>query len=175
LTKKYDRPATPHRRADAYTKVTAEDKAIMADTLGGLNPAAVQRQIQALTAELLTLTTSKAAAGKKPAVPRRPDLDVDGGRGEHNPRDFAKYVWHALIPLFDSTDPLHRQLVELGRRATEIAATVRTSPPIVSSAASPRPHNFCRQRRAGRLGRHGRRATRRWPASLSSRGPDVGP
>jgi hypothetical protein len=68
VTKKYDRPTTPHRRADAHHAVTAEDKAIMADTLGGLNPAAVQRQIQALTAELLTLTTSKSAAAKKPAV-----------------------------------------------------------------------------------------------------------
>jgi hypothetical protein len=39
----------------------------MKDTFTGLNPAAIQRQIQALTAELLTLTTSKAAASTKPA------------------------------------------------------------------------------------------------------------
>jgi hypothetical protein len=62
------RPTTPHRRAEGHTAVTAEDKKIMDDTLAELNPAAIQRQIQALTAELLTLTTSKAAARTKPAV-----------------------------------------------------------------------------------------------------------
>ena len=40
----------------------------MEDVFAELNPAAIQRRIQALTAELLTLTTSTAAAGK-PAVP----------------------------------------------------------------------------------------------------------
>lgn len=40
----------------------------MNETLTELNPAAVQRQIQALTQELLTLTTSKASTRKKPAV-----------------------------------------------------------------------------------------------------------
>ena len=69
ITKKYDIPTTPHRRAERHKTVTAEDKAIMKDTLLGLNPAAIGRQIQALTAELLTLTTSKAAARNKPAVP----------------------------------------------------------------------------------------------------------
>lgn len=68
VTKRYDPPATPHRRAERHDAVSAEDKAIMKDVLAGLNPAAIQRQIQALTAELLTLTTSKAAATRKPAV-----------------------------------------------------------------------------------------------------------
>ncbi len=40
----------------------------MTDTLAGLNPAAVQRQIQAITGELLTLTTSKATARTKPGA-----------------------------------------------------------------------------------------------------------
>lgn len=72
VTKKYDRPATPHRRAGRHDSVCAGDKAIMDDTYAGLNPAAIQRHIQALTAELLTLTTSKAAARGKPAVPACP-------------------------------------------------------------------------------------------------------
>ncbi|MGH3743897.1 MAG: integrase catalytic domain-containing protein [Mycobacteriales bacterium] len=59
VTKKYDVPTTPHRRADRHATVTAEDKKIMADVLAGVNPAAIQRQIQALTAELLTLTTKQ--------------------------------------------------------------------------------------------------------------------
>ena len=69
VTKKYDRPATPHRRAERHQSVTEQDKTIMKDTLAEVNPAAVQRQIQALTVELLTLTTSKAAARSKPQIP----------------------------------------------------------------------------------------------------------
>ena len=68
VTKRYDVPTTPHRRADRHPVVTAEDKAIMTDTYDELNPAAIQRQVQALTAELLTLTTSKTAARTKPRV-----------------------------------------------------------------------------------------------------------
>jgi hypothetical protein len=40
----------------------------MADVLVESNPAAIQRQIQALTAELLTLTKSKPAAASKPQI-----------------------------------------------------------------------------------------------------------
>jgi hypothetical protein len=68
VSKKYDRATTPHRRAEAHSKVSDEDKAILADTYAGINPAAVQRQIQALTSELLTLTTSKAAPKTKAPV-----------------------------------------------------------------------------------------------------------
>jgi len=68
VTKKYDLPTTPQQRADRYSVVTDQDKTMMIDTFAELNPAAIQRQIQALTAELLTLTTSKAAAATKPQV-----------------------------------------------------------------------------------------------------------
>ena len=68
VTKKYDVPTTPHRRAERHKEVSTQDKTIMKDTLTGLNPAAIQRQIQALTAELLTLTTSKASARRKPKI-----------------------------------------------------------------------------------------------------------
>ncbi len=68
ITKKYDTATTPHRRAERHPAVTMHDKTIMTDVLLGLNPAAVQRQIQALTAELLTLTTSKAGATHRPRV-----------------------------------------------------------------------------------------------------------
>ena len=40
----------------------------MEETLPGLNPAAIQRQIQALTAQLLTLTTSKGGATHRPPI-----------------------------------------------------------------------------------------------------------
>jgi transposase InsO family protein len=65
VSKKYDRATTPHRRAEAHSKVSAEDKAILTDTYTSINPAAVQRRIQALTSELLTLTTSKAGPSRK--------------------------------------------------------------------------------------------------------------
>ena len=68
VTKKYDRATTPHQRAQRHAAVSKEDKTIMDDVLDGLNPAAIQRQIQALTAELLTLTTTKSAAARKPPV-----------------------------------------------------------------------------------------------------------
>ncbi len=68
ITKKYDLPTTPHRRADQHDKVCEQDKTILNDTLERLNPAAIQRQIQALTSELLTLTTNKASARKKPPI-----------------------------------------------------------------------------------------------------------
>jgi len=48
--------------------VTNEDKTILADTYRDLNPAAIQRQIQALTNELLTVTTTKAGARQRPAA-----------------------------------------------------------------------------------------------------------
>ena len=68
VSKKYDQATTPHRRAEAHSKVSDEDKAILADAYTSINPAAVQRRIQALTRELLTLTTSKAAPKTKTPV-----------------------------------------------------------------------------------------------------------
>ena len=52
VTKKYDAATTPHRRSERHTTVSTQDSEIMKDTFAGLNPAAIQRQIQALTAEL---------------------------------------------------------------------------------------------------------------------------
>lgn len=48
-------------------------------------------------------------------------------RGEHNPRDFDKYVWRLPIPIYDAADPQHGELVELAARAEEIAAAVDVS------------------------------------------------
>jgi transposase InsO family protein len=68
VSKKYDTATTPHRRAERHETVSAQDKAILADAYTSINPAAVQRQIQALTSELLTITTSKAAPKTKAPV-----------------------------------------------------------------------------------------------------------
>jgi hypothetical protein len=62
ISKKYDRAATPHRRTASHEKVSGRDKSILADTYAGINPAAVQRHIKALTIELLALATGKPGA-----------------------------------------------------------------------------------------------------------------
>lgn len=68
VTRKFDRATTPHRRAMTHTVVSAQDKNILTDTYDQVNPAALQRQIQALSAELLALATSKTAATSQPVV-----------------------------------------------------------------------------------------------------------
>lgn len=71
VTKKYDQAQTPYQRAMRHPKTSKKAKAAMTRAYATMNPAAVQREIQALTAELLTLTTAKAAAHVKPALPKR--------------------------------------------------------------------------------------------------------
>jgi hypothetical protein len=68
ITKKYDLPTTPAKRAGRHQDVTDQDKKTMAAVYPTLNPAAIQRRIQALTAQLLTLTTAKARATPKPSA-----------------------------------------------------------------------------------------------------------
>lgn len=70
VIKTYDRAQTPHRRADRPDTVTPQDKNILADTYAELNPAAIQRDIQALTEQLLTVTTSKARPRNRPPATR---------------------------------------------------------------------------------------------------------
>lgn len=72
VTKKYDIAMTPNQRAQRHAKVTKTAKTALTKTYKDLNPAAIQRQIQALTSELLTLTTSKSAAAKKPTLDNTP-------------------------------------------------------------------------------------------------------
>ncbi len=69
MIKKYDLPATPFQRvlADGGT-VAKTVKANLKTENKPLNPAAIQRQIQALAAELLTLTTAKQGATRKPII-----------------------------------------------------------------------------------------------------------
>jgi SAM-dependent methyltransferase len=46
-------------------------------------------------------------------------------RGEHNPRDFDKYVWRMPIPLYDPTASLHQDLAAMAMRAAAVAAQVK--------------------------------------------------
>lgn len=68
MTKKYDTPRTPFQRVLADTDTVRKPvKARLVRENELLNPAAIQRQVQALTAQLLTLTTSKKGPAAKPA------------------------------------------------------------------------------------------------------------
>lgn len=71
VTKKYDTATTPFHRAIDHPAITADRKAAMARTYALINPAATQRRIQALTAQLLTMTTSKANPATRARIPKR--------------------------------------------------------------------------------------------------------
>jgi Integrase core domain len=73
VIKKYDTATTPAQRAQAHEKVTPRDKSSLDDRYQRLNPAAAQRHVQALTGELLTLTTAKKAPTTTPAMRALPD------------------------------------------------------------------------------------------------------
>jgi hypothetical protein len=45
-------------------------------------------------------------------------------RGEHNPRDFDKYVFQVPIPLYDPSDAAHAELVVLAEHAEQLATAV---------------------------------------------------
>ena len=68
ITKKYDAATTPYGRTIAHTDVKALPKRRLRAQHASFNPAAVQRQIQALADELLTLATAKGQPTSKPAV-----------------------------------------------------------------------------------------------------------
>ena len=45
-------------------------------------------------------------------------------RGQHNPRDLCRYAFKLSIPLFDPTDEMHQELVELAERSETVASNV---------------------------------------------------
>ena len=71
VSKKHDTAATPFHRAIDHPTMTVERIVALTRTYSLINPAATQRQIQALTAQLLTMTTSKAGPTTKAQVPKR--------------------------------------------------------------------------------------------------------
>jgi hypothetical protein len=65
IVKKHDTAATPHRRAQAHPNLPTTAKADLTRAYLDINPAALQRHIQALVNELLTLTITKAGPNRK--------------------------------------------------------------------------------------------------------------
>ena len=68
VTKRYDRARTPYARAMAHPAVTPLRRRRLTAHHGSFNPAATQRQIQALCGDLLTVATAKNQPATKPAV-----------------------------------------------------------------------------------------------------------
>lgn len=74
ISKKHDEATTPFHRAIDHPTTTVERIVALTRTYSLINPAATQRQIQALTAQLLTITTTKTGPGAEPQVNKRARL-----------------------------------------------------------------------------------------------------
>jgi transposase InsO family protein len=71
VSRKHDKATTPFHRATDHPSMTMDRIVALKRTYSLINPAATQRQIQALTTQLFTLTTSKAPAGVPAPVTKR--------------------------------------------------------------------------------------------------------
>ena len=71
VARKHDQAATPFRRAINHPSTTVDRIVALKRTYSMINPAAVQRQVDALTVQLVTLTTSKADPGVPAPVTKR--------------------------------------------------------------------------------------------------------
>ena len=71
VTKKYDTATTPFHRAINHPDTTVDRIAALARTHALINPAATQRQIQALTGQLHKMTTTKSQPATRARLPKR--------------------------------------------------------------------------------------------------------
>jgi hypothetical protein len=78
VSKKYDTAATPYARALAHPDVKALPKRRLTKQHAWFNPAAVQRNVQALCDELLTLATAKGQPTRKPHLEGPLYADLSG-------------------------------------------------------------------------------------------------
>jgi len=71
VSRKHDKARTPFHRAIDHPSMTVQRIVALKRTHSLINPAATQRQIQALTTQLFTLATSKAPTGTPAPVTKR--------------------------------------------------------------------------------------------------------
>lgn len=71
VSRKHDKARTPFHRAIDHPGMTVDRMVALKRTYSLINPAATQRQIQALTTQLFTLATSKTQAGVPAPVTKR--------------------------------------------------------------------------------------------------------
>jgi Integrase core domain len=74
VSKKHDEATTPFHRTIDHPTTAVERIVALTRTYSLINPAATQRQIQALTAQLFTITTTKAGPTAEPQVNKRARL-----------------------------------------------------------------------------------------------------
>jgi Integrase core domain len=74
VLRKHDKAATPYHRAIDHPTTSVERIMALTRAYSLINPAATQRQVQALTAQLLTITTTKAGHTAKAQVNKRARL-----------------------------------------------------------------------------------------------------
>jgi hypothetical protein len=74
VSKKHDTATTPFHRAIGHPTMTVQRIMALTRAYSLINPAATQRQVQALTAQLCTLATSKAAPGATAPINKRARL-----------------------------------------------------------------------------------------------------
>ena len=74
VSKKHDEAATPFHRAIDHPTMAVQRIVALTRTYSLINPAATQRQVQALTAQLFTLATSKAGPGADIPINKRARL-----------------------------------------------------------------------------------------------------
>jgi Integrase core domain len=74
VSRKHDKAATPFHRAIDHPSTTVQRIVALTRTYSLINPAATQRQVQALTTQLSTLATSKAAPGVAAPINKRARL-----------------------------------------------------------------------------------------------------
>jgi hypothetical protein len=74
VSKKHDKAATPFHRTIDHPTMGVERIVALTRTYSLINPAATQRQVHALTAELLTITTTKASPTDQPQINKRARL-----------------------------------------------------------------------------------------------------
>ena len=70
VTKRYDRATTPFARTMARKEITKADRARLHETMAGVRPGELYRQIQDLTKQLERMALNKAPAPVKPQVNR---------------------------------------------------------------------------------------------------------
>lgn len=73
VVKKYDTAQTPNQRAHSEASLSTKVKTALTRRYQQINPAAVQREIQHLTSQLLTLTTAKKAPRTQPSIRAKPN------------------------------------------------------------------------------------------------------
>ena len=76
IVNKHDTAATPHQRAQLHPNLPTTAKADLTRAYLDINPAALQRHIQALVNELLTLTVTKAGPKRKASPKKAPANDA---------------------------------------------------------------------------------------------------